>query len=129
MSAHYYFRDNFYADNGIIPWLLVLEHLSTTGRKLSEVVAPIMEGHHMSGELNYRVKDTAAAIKAVREKFKMRGEEDFIDGYSLNGGRWRFNIRPSNTEPLLRLNVEAESQDLVAELRDEIEDIVRAVGA
>jgi len=124
MSAHYYFRENFYADNGVIPFLLVLEHLSRSGKPFSELVRPYMEGHYMSGELNYRVEDAQKTIAAVKERFHQQGEEDFTDGYSLMTADWRFNIRPSNTEPLLRLNIEARQTGLVEKLRGEIEPII-----
>lgn len=126
MSAHYYFRDNFYADNGIIPFLLILEELSNRGETLSELMRPIMEGHFMSGEVNYRVSDAQKAIEKVRETFASVGREDLIDGYSVNADEWRFNIRPSNTEPLLRLNIEARRQDQVDKIRAEIENIIKS---
>ena len=124
MSAHYYFRENFYADNGVIPFLLVLEQLSRTGKSFSETMRPYMEGHYMSGELNYRVKDAQQTIAKVKDHFDGRGEEDFTDGFSLTGDDWRFNIRPSNTEPLLRLNIEARKPDLVEKTHAEIEPII-----
>lgn len=124
MSAHYYFRQNFYADNGIIPFLLVLECLSKEGKKLSQVMSPITEGHFMSGELNYKVSDADAVIRRVRDAFREKGREDFIDGYSVASSDWRFNIRPSNTEPLLRLNVEATSEEQVEAVRKRIEGMV-----
>ncbi|HYX30572.1 MAG TPA: hypothetical protein VE863_18695, partial [Pyrinomonadaceae bacterium] len=124
MSAHYYFRENFYADNGVIPFLLVLEQLSRTGKSFSETMRPYMEGHFMSGELNYKVNDAHQTIEAVKEHFHTRGQEDFTDGYSLTTDDWRFNIRPSNTEPLLRLNIEARKRGLVEKVRDEIEPII-----
>jgi phosphomannomutase len=125
LSGHYYFRENFYADNGVIPFLLVLEHLSTQDKPFSEVIAPYMAGHYMSGELNYHVKDIKAVIEKVKEKFHGEGQEDFTDGYSLESGEWRFNIRGSNTEPLLRLNIEARKPGLVEQIRVEIERIIR----
>ena len=124
MSAHYYFRENFYADNGMIPFLLILEHLSRSGKPFSEVMRPYMEGHYMSGELNYRVEDAQKTIAAVKARFSKQGQEDFTDGYSLTTDDWRFNIRPSNTEPLLRLNIEALKPSLVEKLRAEIEPII-----
>jgi phosphomannomutase len=120
MSAHYYFRDNFYADNGMIPFLLLIEHLSKTGKQLSEIMKPYTEGHYMSGELNYRVKDIDEVIAAVRKRFGAEGQEDFTDGYSLETPDWRFNIRPSNTEPLLRLNIEAHKPGLVEKIKAEV---------
>jgi phosphomannomutase len=124
MSAHYYFRENFYADNGVIPFLLILDHLSRTGQKFSDVMKPYMEGHYMSGELNYRVDDINKVIAAVKDRFAKDGREDLTDGYSLNTADWRFNIRASNTEPLLRLNVEARKPGLVEKIRAEIESII-----
>jgi len=124
MSAHYYFRENFYADNGVIPFLLILEHLSRTGQSFSELMRPYTEGHYMSGELNYRVEDVQATIAAVKERFQSKGQEDLTDGYSLNTPDWRFNIRSSNTEPLLRLNLEARKPGLIENLRTEIESII-----
>jgi phosphomannomutase len=126
MSAHYYFRDNFYADNGIIPFLIVLEHLSKLNKPFSEMMAPYMAGHYMSGELNYKVKDIKTVIAAVKEKYQSQGTEDFTDGYSLDTPDWRFNIRPSNTEPLLRLNIEARKDGLVDQIKSEIEKIINA---
>lgn len=124
MSAHYYFRENFYADNGVIPFLLLLEHLSNTGQPLSELMRPYKEGHYMSGELNYRVEDIKKVIDEVKKRFAGRGKEDFTDGYSLESSDWRFNIRSSNTEPLLRLNLEAHKPGLIEKLQAEIESII-----
>ena len=129
MSGHYYFRDNFYADTGVIPFLLVLEHLSTQGKPFSEIMAPYLAGHYMSGELNYRVKDIKKIISEVQEKYRTQGTEDFTDGYSLETPDWRFNIRASNTEPLLRLNIEARRDGLVDQIRKEIEDIINSESA
>jgi phosphomannomutase len=126
LSAHYFFRDNYYADNGLIPFLLVLEHLSKEDKPFSEVIAPYMENHFVSGELNYKVEDTACVIEKVRAAFGKRGEEDFTDGYSVEGEKWRFNLRPSNTEPLLRLNVEARSSELMEQIRDELVAMIQS---
>src|SRR5215213_3463559 len=126
MSGHYYFRENFYADNGVIPFLLVLEHLSIHDQPFSEMIASFMAGHYMSGELNYHVKDIKAVIEKVKEKFHGEGQEDFTDGYSLETAEWRFNIRGSNTEPLLRLNIEARKDGLVDHIRQEIEKLIES---
>jgi len=126
MSGHYYFRENFYADNGVIPFLLVLEHLSVQDKPFSEIMAPFTAGHHMSGELNYRVKDIKTVIDEVKEKFHGEGQEDFTDGYSLETPEWRFNIRGSNTEPLLRLNIEARKPELVDQIRQQIEKMIES---
>src|ERR687897_243126 len=124
LSGHYYFRENFYCDNGVIPFLLVLEHLSTQDKPFSEIMTPYTAGHYMSGELNYRVKDIKTVIENVKEKFHGEGEEDFTDGYSLETPEWRFNIRGSNTEPLLRLNIEARKPELVDQIKKQIEKII-----
>lgn len=124
LSAHYYLRDNFYADNGVIPFLLILEYLSKNKMKFSEMVNPFIEGHYMSGEINYKVENMEVILEKVRQRFKNDGEEDFIDGYSLESKDWRFNIRPSNTQPLLRLNVEARKPELVDKIKDQIIQII-----
>lgn len=128
MSGHYYFRENFYADNGIIPFLLVLEHLSNEDKPFSEVMRPYLAGHFMSGELNYTVNDVQQVISAVKERYQNQGTEDYTDGYSLETAAWRFNIRPSNTEPLLRLNIEAREEQLVKQIKNEVEEIIAATG-
>jgi phosphomannomutase len=124
LSAHYYFRDNFYADNGIIPFLLILEYLSKIKKKFSEIIDPFIEGHYLSGELNYEVENIKSVLEKVRKRFKGDGKEDFIDGYSVESKNWRFNLRPSNTQPLLRLNIEAREMELVEKIRNEIEKII-----
>jgi phosphomannomutase len=124
MSAHYYFRDNFYADNGVIPFLLILEYISKKNKRFSEIIAPFMDGHYMSGELNYKIKNINLVIEKVRSRFGCEGKEDFTDGYSVESDEWRFNIRPSNTEPLLRLNVEAKNVTLVNNILKEIKEII-----
>jgi phosphomannomutase/phosphoglucomutase len=124
LSGHYYFRENFYADNGVIPFLLVLEHLSTQNKPFSEIMKAYTAGHFMSGELNYHVKDIKSVISQVQDKFRGQGQDDFTDGYSLETPEWRFNIRGSNTEPLLRLNIEARKDGLVAQIKKQIEEII-----
>jgi phosphomannomutase len=124
MSAHYYFRDNYYADNGIIPFLLILEHLSKSGKKFSEIVQPFIDGHYMSGEINYRVDAVKPIMEKIKQQFGERGKIDMLDGLSVEAGQWRFNLRPSNTEPLLRLNIEAKSEELVEKIKKEIEELI-----
>jgi len=117
-SAHYYFLDNFRADSGIIASLLVLEELSRGGRPLSELRAPF-ERYEASGEINTSVPDADAVIDAVAARYADR-PQDRVDGLTVDCGDWWFNLRPSNTEPLLRLNLEAptraECDDRVAEV-------------
>ncbi|MCX5893318.1 MAG: phosphomannomutase [Deltaproteobacteria bacterium] len=107
MSGHHYFRDFAYCDSGMIPWLLVLEVMSRTGRKLSELVAERLARFPVSGEINRRLPDPEATMRRV-EDFYASGALtlDRTDGLSLEFPEWRFNLRPSNTEPVLRLNVE-----------------------
>ena len=104
-SAHYYFRNNFRADSGIIAAMLVLEQLSKTGRPLSELRVPF-ERYAMSGEINTRVEDPLAVIEQIAAVYP-DAEQDRLDGLTVDLGDWWFNLRPSNTEPLLRLNLEA----------------------
>jgi phosphomannomutase len=108
-SAHYYFRDNYRADSGLIAALVVLEQLSSAGVTLSELRAPF-ERYAASGEINTRVDDTDAVIEAVAQHFSAL-DQDRMDGLTVDGGDWWFNLRPSNTEPLLRLNLEAADED------------------
>ena len=104
-SGHYYFRDNYRADSGIIAALTVLEVLSKTGQSLSELRKPF-ERYAASGEINFEVADPRAVIEVIAEHFA-QAEQDRLDGLTVDLGSWWFNVRPSNTEPLLRLNLEA----------------------
>ena len=122
MSAHHYFRDFAYCDSGMIPWLLVLALMSSTGKTLSELVGERMRLFPASGEINRTLSDPAAALRAVEERYAGEGPAvDRTDGLSLEFARWRFNLRMSNTEPLLRLNVESrEDEDLMREKTAEV---------
>jgi phosphomannomutase len=107
MSAHHYFRNFFYCDSGMIPWLLVAELVSTSGKSLSRLVDARMEKFPASGEINRTVPDAALAIQTIRDHFSPVAKSvDETDGVSLEFKRWRFNLRASNTEPVIRLNVE-----------------------
>ncbi|MDH5299566.1 MAG: phosphomannomutase, partial [Desulfobulbaceae bacterium] len=107
MSAHHYFRDFAYCDSGMIPWLLVAEILSASGRKLSELVSAMQAAYPVSGEINSRVADPDAVIAKIEGFYgNVPGGKDYTDGLSFTADRFRFNIRKSNTEPVLRLNVE-----------------------
>jgi phosphomannomutase len=123
MSAHHYFRDFAYCDSGMIPWLLVAELLSRTGKPMSALVRERMQAYPCSGEINYRVAAVAPVIDKVLVHFMpQQPEVDRTDGISLTFEHWRFNLRASNTEPLLRLNVESRGDGgLVAEKVREIE--------
>ncbi len=107
MSGHHYFRDFAYCDSGMIPWLLVLEVMSRSGRKLSELVAERLARFPVSGEINRKLSDPEAALRRVEDFYAPHALTlDRTDGLSLEFPEWRFNLRPSNTEPVLRLNVE-----------------------
>lgn len=118
MSAHHYFRDFAYCDSGMIPWLLVAELLSRTGKPLSELVDERMAAYPCSGEINYHVDDSTAAIERVLAHFASDNPVvDRTDGVSLAFSDWRFNLRTSNTEPLLRLNVETRANRTLLQAR------------
>jgi len=108
MSAHHYFRDFAYCDSGMIPWLLVLELMSLTGKKLSELVAERIAKFPASGEINRKIRNPKEVIERVQKAYEpLALVTDFTDGLSMDFGDWRFNLRMSNTEPVVRLNVEA----------------------
>jgi len=125
VSGHYYFRDFSRADSGIIPSLLMLEYLSKTGKPLSEILRPYREHYFITGELNTRVSDVAAKLEALEKHFSAQGKVTHLDGLSVDASDWHFNVRPSNTEPLLRLNLEALSSELMEEKRGEVLGIIR----
>ena len=108
MSAHHYFRDFFYCDSGMIPWLLVLELVSKTGNPLSELVKQMVEAYPSPGEINRKVSDANQVIATVTKKYKDQALViDSTDGVSMEFPEWRFNLRMSNTEPVIRLNIES----------------------
>lgn len=112
MSAHHYFRDFSYADSGMIPWLLVAELVSATGKPLSRLVGERQALYPASGEINRTVEDAAATLKKLRDVYGERAKSvDATDGYSFEFDDWRFNIRMSNTEPVVRLNVESRGDE------------------
>ena len=125
VSGHYYFRDFSQADSGVIPFLLMLELVSRKGRKLSEILRPYRERYFITGELNTPVPDVALKLEALKERFAAEGEVSHLDGISVDADDWHFNVRPSNTEPLLRLNLEARSEQLMEQKRDEVLDVIR----
>jgi len=137
MSAHHYFRDFAYCDSGMIPWLLLIELISNKGNSLAELVEERIAAFPCSGELNYKVANVKKAIKRVRNYYAAEeqswytdGQEvpdlDDIDGLSITFSDWRLNLRASNTEPFLRLNVEAKNdRQLVRKHVAEIEHIIR----
>jgi phosphomannomutase len=112
MSAHHYFRDFAYCDSGMIPWLLVAEIMSVAGKPLSELVAERIAMFPSSGEINRRLKDPAAAISRVENAYiRDSVMTAYTDGLSMEFQEWRFNLRSSNTEPVVRLNVESRDDD------------------
>jgi phosphomannomutase len=125
VSGHFYFRENWFADNGMIPALLVLERLGREGRRLSEVVAPLRERYHISGEINSRVADVERALARLEERYP---DARIVkqDGVSVDYDDWHFNVRPSNTEPLLRLNLEAGTHEDMERRRDEVLAVIRS---
>ena len=125
LSGHYYFRDFFGADSGIVPALVMLELLSKRGAKLSELLAPLETRYFPSSEINSRVEDPAAKVEALADRYS-DGRIERIDGISISYEDWHCNVRPSNTEPLLRLNLEGLSQELMEEKRDEVLRFIRS---
>ena len=126
VSGHYYFHDFYCADSGTIPALLILELLSVEGKKLSELLEPLRSNYFISGEINSEVEDQDGKMDELRERYwDARVSE--LDGVSIDYDDWHFNVRPSNTEPLLRLNLESlVSPEHMEEKRDEVLDLIRA---
>ena len=125
LSGHYYFRDFFGADSGIVPSLFLLELLSRKGKKLSELLAPMEGKYFISWEINSKVDDPQAKIAALAERYS-DAQIERVDGISISYDDWHFNVRPSNTEPLLRLNLEALSREDMERRRDEVLDFIRS---
>lgn len=128
MSAHHYFRDFSYCDSGMIPWLLIAELLSNKGKTLSALVGDAIEKYPSSGEINSKIDDPKSAIERVKEQFESQAQEvDYTDGLSMSFSNWRFNLRSSNTEPVVRLNVESRGErELMEEKTKEILAVLRA---
>ena len=127
VSAHYYFREFSQADTGVVPFILMLELLSRHDAKLSELLRPYRERFFLTGELNTPVADVALKLQELKERYTaLGGRISHLDGISIEFDDWHFNVRPSNTEPLLRLNLEALSEELMLEKRDEVLGVIRA---
>ena len=123
MSAHHYFRDFFYCDSGMIPWLLVAQLVSTSGRKLSELVDNRMRLYPASGEINRKVADTSHSIDEITGLYADNAKSiDRTDGISIEFEDWRFNLRASNTEPVIRLNVESRENESL--MKEKVKDIL-----
>ncbi|VEI58547.1 phosphoglucosamine mutase [Pasteurella multocida] len=127
MSAHHYFRDFFYCDSGMIPWLLVMELVCTTGKSLGELVGNSIDTYPSPGEINSKLADAESAIARVRAAYEADAiSVDDIDGISIEYPEWRFNLRSSNTEPVVRLNLETRGdKQLMVEKTDEILSLLR----
>ncbi len=125
LSGHYYFRDFFGADSGIVPSLVLLQMMSERGRSLSQLVSPLESRYFLSGEINSRVADPAAKLEELAERYA-DGRVERFDGVSVSFDDWHFNVRASNTEPLLRLNLEALDPRRMEEKRDEVLAVIRA---
>jgi phosphomannomutase len=126
VSGHYYFHDFYCADSGTIPALLILELLSVEGKKLSELLEPLRSEYFISGEINSEVGDQEGKMKEIEERYR-DARVTKLDGISIDYDDWHFNVRPSNTEPLLRLNLESlVSQEHMEQKRDEVLDLIRA---
>jgi phosphomannomutase len=126
VSGHYYFRDFTQADSGVIPALLMLELVSKRSKPLSEILEPYREKYFLTGELNTPVSDVQLKLRELEERFGPEGEVSHLDGVSVTAHDWHMNVRPSNTEPLLRLNLEGRSRELMERKRDEVLGVIRA---
>jgi phosphomannomutase len=126
VSGHYYFRDFNQADSGTIPALLMLELVSKRDKRLSELLRPYRERYFLTGELNMPVEDVALKLQELKEHFAGQGEISHLDGISVTADDWHMNVRPSNTEPLLRLNLEALDPKLMEQKRDEALKVIRS---
>ena len=122
MSAHHYFRDFFFCDSGMIPWLLILQLMCSGKRPLSKMVDQMIDAYPSPGEINRSIRDPSEAIKRVCANYRKNAVSiDHTDGLSMDFGQWRFNLRKSNTEPLVRLNIETRGNKVLMDKRtDEI---------
>lgn len=125
LSGHFYFRDNFYTDSGVIAALKVIQIISEKGKKLSELVNPLRK-YFASGEINSEVQDKEGKMKELAEKYK-DGKISWLDGVRIDFKEWWFNVRASNTEPLLRLNLEAKTKEMMEKKRDEVLRLINSV--
>jgi phosphomannomutase len=127
VSGHYYFRDFYCADSGTIPALLILELLSVEGKQLSELLEPLRSRYFIAGEINSEVEDQQAKMREIEDRYS-DGELGRLDGISVDYHDWHFNVRPSNTEPLLRLNLESlVSREDMEPRRDEVLELIRGL--
>lgn len=126
MSAHHYFRDNYYSDSGIIPFLLILQLMSEEKKTLGQLVEEMVAAYPCSGEINTKLENPAAKLEEIKEKYSA-GKMETVDGVSVEYDNWRFNVRLSNTEPLIRLNVESKGdRKLMEEKTEELLNLIRS---
>jgi phosphomannomutase len=127
MSAHHYFREFYYCDTGMVPFLLISALLSSENKTLGQHISGMMAAYPCSGEINFQVADPPAKIKQVEQEYKPRAKAvDYIDGLSVEFPNWRFNLRMSNTEPLIRLNVETRgNKELLIQKTQELQDLIK----
>jgi phosphomannomutase len=123
LSGHYCFKDNFYMDSGMIAMLILMQEISADGRKVSEIVAELSP-YAKGAELNFEVADKDAVLEKIKEKFS-DGKQDFLDGITVEYEDWWFNVRPSNTEPLLRLTIEADTQAILEKNQKELQKVIK----
>ncbi len=126
VSAHYYFRDFCQADSGVIPFLLMLELVSRSEVPLNGMLASLRSRYFLTGEINTPVADVAVKLQELKERYAAEGRVSHLDGLSIDADDWHMNVRPSNTEPLLRLNLEALSEELMVSKRDEVLALIRS---
>ena len=126
VSGHYYFREFSQADSGVVPFLLMLEFVSRRGERLSKILADYRARYFLTGEINTPVADVQAKLRELEERYGPDGRVSHLDGVSVDADGWHMNVRPSNTEPLLRLNLEARDRELMERKRDEVLEVIRS---
>jgi phosphomannomutase len=133
MSGHYYFRDFFYADTGMVPWLIICQILSQTNKNLSELVSTQIDNFPSSGEINIKVTDIKKTLLGIEKNYTGAvdlSEITYIDGITMEFTAWRFNLRASNTEPLIRLNIETKNdRKLLMDKTKEITKLITSLGS
>lgn len=125
VSGHYYFRDHFYADNGFIPLLAILQMLSLRNKKMSELIAGLGD-YFISGEINSTVPDAKVVMDEIAKRYADADEINYLDGITVNYTDWHFNVRPSANDPVVRLNLEAKTQEMMKRKRDEVLSVIRS---
>jgi phosphomannomutase len=124
-SGHYYFKKSFYADNGVVPLLMMLELMSRTGKSLAELAEPLMDKYKVSGEINFEVAEPAKTIGVIERQMGEGAKIDKTDGVVIETPEWRLSVRSSNTEPLMRLNAESRSQEKLDRVIKQVQEIIR----